>query len=852
MTRASAANGDACPEGPARGLSGEAALRFAAGVGAPPDRGARTRASAFRRRDGSLAGDSAGGFDRVAVAIVGVVALTLQHLRLERDLALRRRRARGRHARDAFSPQRLDAALAAAPQASTAEIFRRVLDAHPEERLAKSILIDRNGRLVEYDQTPGRCRFAAGDPGGRRRRLPAAGDDWGGVIRYKPGDGDDQFAAVRALPSLGEGGLRLAGRSPSRCLAPHGAGDRLPARLDRRADGRGGHASTPSTAEASAGAFARSAPGARASIWRSIAGVAAYGRGIWRAAASIGRPRCSIFSNSPSGPSHWTIADLQALVHPEDESLEGDRANRGRAARRVRRHRVSHARGRRALGVAAQARGNRRGRGDRRARASSASPSTSPSASAKPSCRRPPTSACATRSRRFPRPSSSGIRATGSCCATRNIKACAILPARPCGPARAATRSRRSGEAPVIAREALGAAGDGAVTGRSRTYEARLADGRWLQVNERRTRDGGYVSVGADITALKEHEEQLINSERLLLATVAQLRQSRRSLEEQAQQLADLAERYHEQKSRAEAANRAKAEFLANMSHELRTPLNAIIGFSQLMGSQTFGPLGSQKYRDYCAHILASGEYLLHVVSDVLDMSRLEAGRERLSYARFRAEQAVSRAVLDIAPTAREKRIAVRVEVGAEVTVEADPLAVERILTTLMRNAVKFAPEGGEVSIGAAAVGRAGPFHRRGQWPGHRRRGCRAPGPAVRAGRRRHGQRHEGIGARPRHRQFAGRTAWRNAASPVAAGRGRGGGRHPAEGPARACARSRWRAWREREGRRGGARKDHSGIAPAQSATRFAAHRSLYLPRQRCYFGRRHPHKFTPPRPSAL
>jgi two-component system cell cycle sensor histidine kinase PleC len=198
------------------------------------------------------------------------------------------------------------------------------------------------------------------------------------------------------------------------------------------------------------------------------------------------------------------------------------------------------------------------------------------------------------------------------------------------------------------------------------------------------------------------HEQRLLDSERRLLATVAELNQSRRSLEEQAQQLADLAERYHEQKSCAEAANRAKLEFLANMSHELRTPLNAIIGFSQLMGSQTFGPLGSKKYGDYCAHILSSGEYLLRVVNDVLDMARLEAGRESLTYARFGAEQAVSRAVLDVAPTAREKGVAVRVNVGAEVTVEADPLAVERILITLMRNAVKFAPEGGEVSIGAA------------------------------------------------------------------------------------------------------------------------------------------------------
>ena len=217
----------------------------------------------------------------------------------------------------------------------------------------------------------------------------------------------------------------------------------------------------------------------------------------------------------------------------------------------------------------------------------------------------------------------------------------------------------------------------------------------------------GLMVAAAALYAVRArggHERRLINSQRLLSATAAELKQSRRSLEEQAQQLADLAERYHEQKSRAEAANRAKAEFLANMSHELRTPLNAIIGFSQLMGSQTFGPLGSQKYGDYCAHILASGEYLSRVVGDVLDMARLEAGRERLNCERFRADQAVSRAVLDIAPTAREKRIAIRSEVGAEVTVEADPLALERILTTLMRNAVKFAPEGGEVSIRAAAL----------------------------------------------------------------------------------------------------------------------------------------------------
>ena len=276
------------------------------------------------------------------------------------------------------------------------------------------------------------------------------------------------------------------------------------------------------------------------------------------------------------------------------------------------------------------------------------------------------------------------------------------LPAEAVRPGAAYADLAAIGSAPIVSSQTVvnphePALGDAS----AKTYEARLTDGRWLQVNERRTRDGGFVSVGTDITALKEHEDQLVKSERMLLATIAQLRQSRRSLEAQAQQLADLAERYHEQKAHAEMANRAKAEFLANMSHELRTPLNAIIGFSQLMEAQTFGPMGSEKYREYCAHILASGQYLLNVFSDVLDMSRLEAGRIQLSYADFALEKAVNKAVLDVAPTARDKRVGLKIEVDAVQTLHADAAAVERILTTLLRNAVKFAPEGGAVTIGA-------------------------------------------------------------------------------------------------------------------------------------------------------
>src|SRR5439155_1609433 len=95
-------------------------------------------------------------------------------------------------------------------------------------------------------------------------------------------------------------------------------------------------------------------------------------------------------------------------------------------------------------------------------------------------------------------------------------------------------------------------------------------------------------------------------------------------------ELADLAEKYSQEKTRAQEANQAKSKFLANMSHELRTPLNAIIGFSEIMGSGLFGVLGSDKYQEYCHDILTSGKYLLEVINDILDMSKIEAGRMKL------------------------------------------------------------------------------------------------------------------------------------------------------------------------------------------------------------------------------
>src|SRR5690242_995712 len=123
----------------------------------------------------------------------------------------------------------------------------------------------------------------------------------------------------------------------------------------------------------------------------------------------------------------------------------------------------------------------------------------------------------------------------------------------------------------------------------ARTFEAQLDDGSWLHISERRTKDGGYVSVGTDITRIKEHEQKLVDNDLRLRATVVDLQRSQSALERQAIELADLAQKYAEEKTRAEDANQAKSKFLANMSHELRTPLNAIIGFSEIMGSGMFG-----------------------------------------------------------------------------------------------------------------------------------------------------------------------------------------------------------------------------------------------------------------------
>ncbi|MET4148637.1 two-component system cell cycle sensor histidine kinase PleC [Bradyrhizobium sp. RT9b] len=233
----------------------------------------------------------------------------------------------------------------------------------------------------------------------------------------------------------------------------------------------------------------------------------------------------------------------------------------------------------------------------------------------------------------------------------------------------------------------------------ARTFEAQLDDGSWLHISERRTKDGGYVSVGTDITRIKEHEQKLVDNDLRLRATVIDLKRSQAALERQTNELADLAEKYQREKTRAEEANQTKSKFLANMSHELRTPLNAIIGFSEIMGSGMFGELGSEKYQEYCQDILTSGHYLLEVINDILDMSKIEAGRMKLDMEELDLGQTLAESLRVVSGRAQDKHLTLDAGIEKSISVVADRRATKQIIVNLLSNAVKFTPDGGRIVV---------------------------------------------------------------------------------------------------------------------------------------------------------
>jgi len=198
--------------------------------------------------------------------------------------------------------------------------------------------------------------------------------------------------------------------------------------------------------------------------------------------------------------------------------------------------------------------------------------------------------------------------------------------------------------------------------------ERRTLTGRILRIRRRAMPDGCIVTVYSDITESKESEHEM----------------------EQA-------------RAQAEYANRAKSEFLANMSHELRTPLNAIIGFSEVIRDEILGPLRDRTYHEYVRDINTSGQHLLSIINDVLDMSKIEAGKLELASDQVVAQAIVADAARMVGEEARQRNIQVAIKAPAEdVVLSADERAIKQIVLNLLSNAVKFSKENGAVEVRVA------------------------------------------------------------------------------------------------------------------------------------------------------
>ncbi len=158
-----------------------------------------------------------------------------------------------------------------------------------------------------------------------------------------------------------------------------------------------------------------------------------------------------------------------------------------------------------------------------------------------------------------------------------------------------------------------------------------------------------------------------------------------------------------EDKSRQlEIASRHKSEFLANMSHELRTPLNAIIGFSEVLAERMFGEI-NDKQAEYLADILESGRHLLSLINDILDLSKIEAGRMELELSEFNLPAAIDNTLTLVRERAQRREIRLARAIDPRVgSVRADERKVKQVLLNLLSNALKFTPEGGRIDVGVA------------------------------------------------------------------------------------------------------------------------------------------------------
>lgn len=178
----------------------------------------------------------------------------------------------------------------------------------------------------------------------------------------------------------------------------------------------------------------------------------------------------------------------------------------------------------------------------------------------------------------------------------------------------------------------------------------------------------------------------------------------RRAAEQQAARLEQALRRAAEAQMQAEQAARVKSDFVAHVSHELRTPLNAVIGFGEVLERQIFGPLGHRKYAEYARDIRESGQHLLSLINDVLDLSKVEAGRMELHRELLAPHELARASLVLVSGLSQARGTRVSVDVPQDLPpVFGDARAIKQMLVNLLSNALKFSPPGGAVSIAARA-----------------------------------------------------------------------------------------------------------------------------------------------------
>jgi signal transduction histidine kinase len=156
-------------------------------------------------------------------------------------------------------------------------------------------------------------------------------------------------------------------------------------------------------------------------------------------------------------------------------------------------------------------------------------------------------------------------------------------------------------------------------------------------------------------------------------------------------------------RQQAEKSSAAKSDFLAKVSHEIRTPLNAIIGFSEVMMEERFGPVGNERYRGYLKDIHASGELLLSLINDLLDLSKIEAGKLELTFASVSLNELTRQCVGIMQPQANRERVIIRTALAPQLPpVTADARSVRQIVLNLLTNSIKFTGAGGQVIVSTA------------------------------------------------------------------------------------------------------------------------------------------------------